>query len=569
MGVVYRGVDTVLDRPVAIKMMLGLDQLGDDVDKDEIIERFIREAKAAALIQSRFVAQVLQLGTSDEGEFYIVMELLKGQPLNKIMSRSLRAGGPIAPERVVHIGRQICRGMQAAHDLGIVHRDLKPGNIMLVSEDGDDDTVKILDFGVAKLQNEERTQGLTQAGAMLGTLAYMSPEQVAGKAVDARSDIYSLGVILYRMFTGFTIWDADSLSDIVRHQMESRPPSMLERITNANFPVQLDAVVLRCLEKKQDDRFSSMRELGDALSKALLGPTVSEVVAGVVDSTESTVAPPATAINSEGGSAVFVSAVSDLSAGAPTLDGRTLSDESDPTAATVPPQAMSGHRDTVITGDFAALQDKSTTQGGKSAANTANDDDLLFDEAAQAPTATVPPARVASLSAPSPTSSSSRTPALAAAVVAVFVIVIVIVAAVTRGGANDDDVVAVLPPITPTPPAVSSPPPVAKGDPVETPAPPQGADVVAGGEVADDQVARGEVADDKVADDKVAGGEVEPDQGARVPTKTVKTSTPTKPAASSSTSTPSSTTATTKKTTTTTAPPKKPAFQRVRTQESP
>ncbi len=138
---VYQGVDTTLGRPVAIKMMLGLDQLGDDVDKDEIKERFLREAKAAAQIQSRSVAQVLQLGTSDEGEFYIVMELLKGQPLSKVMSRSLRAGGPMAPERV-HIGRQICRGMQAAHDLGIVHRDLKPGNIMLVSEDGDDDTVK-------------------------------------------------------------------------------------------------------------------------------------------------------------------------------------------------------------------------------------------------------------------------------------------------------------------------------------------------------------------------------------------------------------------------------------------
>ena len=269
MGVVYRAIDTVLDRPVAIKMMLGLDALGDDANVAEIRERFLREARAAARIKSRFVAQVIQLGTTDDGEVFIVMELLAGKALSKVMSHSQRAGGPMAPERVVHIVRQICRGMQAAHDLGVIHRDLKPANIMLVDEDGDPDTAKILDFGVAKLTNDEQTRGLTQAGALLGTLPFMSPEQLSAGTIDARSDIYALGVVLYRMFTGVSVWEVESLSDIVRHQLTARPPSMFERVTNPRFPAAIDSVVLRCLEKSPEHRWQSMRELADALDSAM------------------------------------------------------------------------------------------------------------------------------------------------------------------------------------------------------------------------------------------------------------------------------------------------------------
>jgi serine/threonine protein kinase len=292
MGVVYRAIDTVLDRPVAIKMMLGLDALGDDANVAEIRERFLREARAAARIKSRFIAQVIQLGTSDDGEVYIVMELLAGKALSKVMSQSHRAGGPMAPERVVHIVRQICRGMQAAHDLGVIHRDLKPANIMLIDEDGDPDTAKILDFGVAKLTNDEQTRGLTQAGALLGTLPFMSPEQLASGTIDARSDIYALGVVLYRMFTGVSVWEVESLSDIVRHQLSAKPPSMFERVTNPRFPIAVDGVVLRCLEKAPEKRWQSMRELGDALDAAMrdvpdvhTAPSVPAAVGTNVDET--------------------------------------------------------------------------------------------------------------------------------------------------------------------------------------------------------------------------------------------------------------------------------------------
>lgn len=269
MGVVYKAVDTLLDRTVAIKMMHARELLGDDVNLPEVQARFLREAKAAARIKSRHVAQVLQLGTTDDGEAYIVMEYLQGKALSRVITK----GGQMPAARVVHIARQLCRGMQSAHDLGVVHRDLKPANVMLVTEDGDDDFVKILDFGVAKLTNDTGAQGLTQTGALLGTLPFMAPEQISGQHIDARTDIYALGIILYRMFTGLSVWDADSLSDIVRHQLSSTPPSMFERVTNATFSPALDSAVLRCLAKDPAARWQSMRELAEALEAGLGEPS--------------------------------------------------------------------------------------------------------------------------------------------------------------------------------------------------------------------------------------------------------------------------------------------------------
>lgn len=264
MGVVYRALDTRLERSVAIKMMFAPELLGDGVNAAEAQERFLREARAAARIKSRFVAQVLQLGTSEQGEPYIVMEMLRGVSLSRLLAKV----GRLPPERVVLLGRQVCRGMQAAHDLGIVHRDLKPANVMIVEEEGEE-LAKVLDFGVAKMTTDRRSHGLTQTGAVVGTLAFMSPEQLAAEPVDHRTDIYALGMMLYRMFTGANVWEAESLSDIVRHQMNSRAPTMLERVTDASITPALDRVVLRCLEKQPGARWSSMSELGDALEAAL------------------------------------------------------------------------------------------------------------------------------------------------------------------------------------------------------------------------------------------------------------------------------------------------------------
>ncbi|MBM4282086.1 MAG: serine/threonine protein kinase [Deltaproteobacteria bacterium] len=268
MGVVYRAIDTLLDRAVAIKMMHAPSEV-DPAVLAEAQARFLREAKAAARIRSRYVAHVLQLSTTATGEAYIVMEFLQGETL----SRALARVGRLPPARAVAIGRQLCRGMQAAHDLGVVHRDLKPANVMLVHDEGEE-VAKILDFGVAKLSNEEQTKGLTRAGALIGTLPFMAPEQLTSSPVDARTDVYALGILLYRMLTGVPLWEVESLADIVRHQISSPPPSMLTRVTNPGFTAAVDAVVLRCLEKSPAQRWQSMRELGEALETAMLDPGV-------------------------------------------------------------------------------------------------------------------------------------------------------------------------------------------------------------------------------------------------------------------------------------------------------
>jgi eukaryotic-like serine/threonine-protein kinase len=163
MGVVYRAVDTVLDRPVALKMIKASE---DEALRGDEEARFLREAKAAARIQSRHVAQVLYFGKTDEGELYIVMELLDGLPLSKVLGREKR----LSPQRAVRIARQIARGMQAAHQIDVVHRDLKPANVMIVTSDGIDEVAKILDFGVAKITNKSE-KDLTRAGSILGTSA--------------------------------------------------------------------------------------------------------------------------------------------------------------------------------------------------------------------------------------------------------------------------------------------------------------------------------------------------------------------------------------------------------------
>ncbi len=250
MGLVYRATHVALGKPLAIKV------LRPDVSRDtRMIARFRQEAQSASNIGNEHIIDITDFGSLPDGSTYFAMEFLEGRDLTSL----IESGGRLAPQRAVHIAKQICMALGAAHERGIVHRDLKPDNIFLVSRGRDPDFVKVLDFGIAKVGGQ--SSKLTQAGQVFGTPHYMSPEQCQGKGVDHRTDIYALGVILYEMLTGVVPFDADNLMGILTQHLyeEPVPPSQMEP------PVELDPalerIVLRCLAKDLDQRYASMEEV--------------------------------------------------------------------------------------------------------------------------------------------------------------------------------------------------------------------------------------------------------------------------------------------------------------------
>ncbi len=261
MGVVYRGMDLMMKRAVAVKLIRAVD--GVELD-DEIAGRFLREAKNTARLQHEHIIEVFDLGRSDEGGLYFVMELLEGESL----SARLRREGKISPATTVHIARQICDALQVAHTAGVIHRDLKPANIMLLSRAGDADFVKVLDFGVAKSTAGDQDTQLTHTGMLVGTVDYMAPEQIMGKPVDGRTDVYALGVVLYKMLSGKPPFKDTGVPALIHAHLNTMPKPLIEVTTGV--PNELDHVVLRCLAKSPDRRFESMAELARALAQAVM-----------------------------------------------------------------------------------------------------------------------------------------------------------------------------------------------------------------------------------------------------------------------------------------------------------
>ncbi len=270
MGEVYRARDPRLERDVAIKVLPA--SFSADADR---LRRFEQEAKAAGLLNHPNITAVYDIGSHD-GAPYVVQELLEGETLRAVVS-----GGKLPPRRAIDYSLQIVHGLGAAHEKGIVHRDLKPENIF-VTNDG---RVKILDFGLAKLTHaEDRGQGSnlptatagTEPGVVMGTLAYMSPEQVRGKPADARSDIFSFGAILYEMLAGRRAFHGDSAADTMSAILREDPPDL--SATNQNLPPGLERIVRHCLEKSPDQRFRSAHDLAFAL-EALSGMSVSTAIA--------------------------------------------------------------------------------------------------------------------------------------------------------------------------------------------------------------------------------------------------------------------------------------------------
>lgn len=259
MGVVYRASHVVLKKPLAIKVLRG--QQARDPD---VVQRFMQEAKAASAIGHPNIVSISDFGTMEDGAVYLAMEYLVGQTLAAAMS-----AGPLTYARSLDIFVQITGALAATHDRGIVHRDLKPENVFLKREPENPDFVKVLDFGIAKVRNAAAK--LTRTGMVFGTPHYMSPEQAAGQPVDHRSDIYSLGVIMYQALAGQLPFSAESFMEILTKHMYE-PPTPLHALGFAIPPV-LENLVLQCLQKKPEDRPQSMTDVQAVLHRVqVLGP---------------------------------------------------------------------------------------------------------------------------------------------------------------------------------------------------------------------------------------------------------------------------------------------------------
>jgi len=263
MGEVYRARDARLNRDVAIKILPA--SFSADPDR---LQRFAQEARAAAALSHPNILSIHDIG-EDRGAPYVVSELLEGETL-----RDRLRTGPLSSRKAIDYARQIASGLAAAHEKGIVHRDLKPENLFLTN----DGRVKILDFGLAKLTRPEAgdasgdapTQQVgTDAGTVMGTVGYMSPEQVRGKHADPRSDIFAFGAILYEMLSGKRAFHGDSPADTMSAILKDDPPELAE--TNRNVSPALERMVRHCLEKNPAERFQSARDVAFIWSGGSMG----------------------------------------------------------------------------------------------------------------------------------------------------------------------------------------------------------------------------------------------------------------------------------------------------------
>ncbi len=266
MATVFLGMDRVLGRPVAVKV------LASHFARDETsVTRFRREAQAAAALNHPNVVSVYDTG-SDDGVHWIVMEYLEGRTLREIIDEE----GPLAPERVARIARDVALALATAHDKGLVHRDVKPANIMIMPSG----ETKVMDFGIARAVVSTGDPTLTRTGFIMGTATYLSPEQAQGKPVDARSDIYSLGCVGYEMLTARPPFDGDSPVAIATKHL-SEDPEPISRLNHA-VPREVEVVVAKAMRKAPEERYPDAREMAEDLGRAVTGelPLAAAAAAG-------------------------------------------------------------------------------------------------------------------------------------------------------------------------------------------------------------------------------------------------------------------------------------------------
>jgi serine/threonine-protein kinase len=250
MGVVYRALDRELQEPVAIKTLRPEALAGDGV----ALERFKQEIRLARKIAHRNVVRSYDLGEVN-GMYYLTMEYVEGTSLKQL----IQSRGRLPVAVTLTIGKQLCRALEVAHELGVIHRDIKPQN-MVVDATG---FLKVMDFGIARLANPPKGKGLTEVGTSIGTPDYMSPEQLSGAELDARSDLYSAGVVLFECLTGRVPFEAETTWALVAKHLEETPPD--PRSFNSEVPAGLAQVVLKAMAKDAGNRYQSAAELHDAL----------------------------------------------------------------------------------------------------------------------------------------------------------------------------------------------------------------------------------------------------------------------------------------------------------------
>ena len=261
MGVIYRGKHVALDRPVAIKCIAEVLTYDPSMWK-----RFEQEAKSASLLNHPNIITIYDFGVTENGDLYLVMEYLEGASLQEF----LELNGQLNERACAKIFAQVCDALQHAHGMGILHRDLKPTNIF-ISSTSRGPHIKVLDFGLAKAFNArgDSKEKITRTGECLGTPDYMSPEQSRGLKIDQRSDIYAAGVCMFEALSGKLPFEAEDLMQVLSMQIKEKPPALKDVVQNKTIRKEMEAIVMRCLEKDPQKRFQSMGELNAALTAFL------------------------------------------------------------------------------------------------------------------------------------------------------------------------------------------------------------------------------------------------------------------------------------------------------------
>ena len=257
MGAVYLAQQASIDQKIAVKVLHE-----ESAESDEMVQRFHREARVVSMMTHPNIIRVFIFGRTPGGLLYLAMEYVEGKPLRDVVDRGL-----LDEMRAIKIIKQLCSGLSEAHDLGIIHRDLKPDNVLLTEWRGEKDFAKILDFGIAKLKqpdSQAEQQKLTQAGIVYGTPEYLSPEQAQALDLDGRTDIYSLGAILYEMMTGQLPFQASAPVKILKSHVydEPTPPS---QVAPDRVSPTMENIILKAMAKDRDERFQDGMEMFEAL----------------------------------------------------------------------------------------------------------------------------------------------------------------------------------------------------------------------------------------------------------------------------------------------------------------